>query len=48
MKKMSEHKTIEDWLELSEEFKESNPFDSKGKKRVRPQVHFTFFIIGDQ
>lgn len=34
IKKMSEHKTIEDWLELSEEFRESNPLDKKGKRRV--------------
>ena len=34
MKKMVEqHKTIDDWLELSE-FKESNPLDEKGKRRV--------------
>jgi hypothetical protein len=35
MRKMSDHKTIEDWLELSEEFKESNPLDKMGKRRVR-------------
>ena len=33
-KRMTEHRTIEDWLELSDEFKESNPFDAKGKRRV--------------
>jgi hypothetical protein len=36
-RKMSEHKSIEDWLELSD-FRESNPLDEKGKKRVRTNV----------
>jgi hypothetical protein len=34
---MSEHRSIEDWLELSD-FRESNPLDEKGKKRVRTNV----------
>jgi len=32
MKKLSEHKSIEDWLELEQD---SNPLDNKGKRRVR-------------
>ena len=32
MKKLSEHNSIEDWLELEQN---SNPLDNKGKRRVR-------------
>jgi hypothetical protein len=31
MKKLSDHKSIEDWLELEQD---SNPLDNKGKRRV--------------